>query len=280
MGFADVGQTTSWILFAAWVTAVGVVALSARLGWSRFDAVLPTGNRVSVTIGTGLAVTLSALQSTLVDTIEDTTGVGLLDGSVLRWFIVQRSDPATTVMRGVSAIGGTAAMTALAVLGAAELCRRSRRVEAGVVVVATAGAGLLVPGLKNLYDRARPPVADRLGTESNPALPSGHALGSLVVLGVLAAVVVLVSQRFAVQVAAVAGAGVATLVIGVSRLYLGMHWLTDVLAGWAIGGAWLSLCVTVLVLVTRGGRVSGSRAFSRGRRGIAPRGPRAARWPS
>jgi membrane-associated phospholipid phosphatase len=87
--------------------------------------------------------------------------------------------------------------------------------------------------------------------ETNPALPSGHALGSIVVLGVLAAVVVLATRRTLLRVAAVAVAALGVLTIGVSRLYLGVHWLTDVVTGWFLGGAWLAVCVTTLCVLSR-----------------------------
>ena len=88
-------------------------------------------------------------------------------------------------------------------------------------------------------------------TETNPALPSGHALGSIVVLGVLAAVVLLATHRTLLRVAAMAAAALGVLTIGVSRLYLGVHWLTDVVTGWFLGGAWLAVCVTTLCVLNR-----------------------------
>jgi hypothetical protein len=154
-------------------------------------------------------------------------------------------------MTAVSAAGGTAGMAVLALIGAGLLWRMGRRAEAGIVIGAAVGAELLVQGFKHLYGRARPPVIDRLTVATNFALPSGHALVSIVVLGVLAAVAVLLSHRLAVQAGAVALAIAGTVTIGVSRLYLGVHWVTDVLTGWLLGGAWLALCVTTLVLIQR-----------------------------
>jgi len=90
-------------------------------------------------------------------------------------------------------------MAVLALIGAAVLWRLRRQAEAALVVIAAVGSSLLITGFKKLYGRDRPPVAQRLTVETNAALPSGHSLGSLVVLGGLATVVVLLTRRPAVQ---------------------------------------------------------------------------------
>jgi undecaprenyl-diphosphatase len=146
----------------------------------------------------------------------------------------------------IADVGGTAGMAVLAALAALMLWARRRRREAVVVIVAAAGAGALVEELKNVYDRARPPEATRLVIETNYSLPSGHALGSIVVLGILAPVAAVTLQGIAARTAVIAAAVAAVATIGLCRLYLGAHWLTDVLDGWLVGGAWLRLCTTFL----------------------------------
>jgi undecaprenyl-diphosphatase len=248
MWFADVGLGLAWIMLAGWMLVAG---LAVTVGRAALSTVVPRSARVPLSVGTAATVVLFAVQAGLVDTVEDRAGSGWLDQSVWVWFVGHRAPAATTVMTAVSAAGGTAGMAVLALIGAGLLWRMRRRAEAGIVLGAAVGAGLLVEGFKHLYGRARPPVIDRLTVETNFALPSGHALGSIVVLGVLAAVAVLLSRRFAVQATAVALAIVGIVTIGVSRLYLGVHWVTDVLTGWLLGGAWLALCVTTLVLIQR-----------------------------
>jgi len=260
MWFADTGQGLSWALMAGWLLAVVLAVIGSRTGNSGLGRVLPPAVRLPVAIGSGVAAVLVVVQAGLVDTVADGGGAGLLDRSVLSWFVAHRGGVATTAMAAVSALGGTVGMAVLAVLAASLLWWFHRCAEAVVVVVATAGAGVLVTGFKNLYGRARPPEAYRLSVETNASLPSGHALGSIVVLGVLAAVVVILWRRTAVQVTAVATAVVGIVAVAVSRLYLGVHWVTDILTGWALGGAWLALCVTTLVLIQHRRRGTGSGA--------------------
>jgi membrane-associated phospholipid phosphatase len=228
-----------------------VAGLAATVGRTAMSTVVPRSAAVPLPVGTAATIVLFTAQAGLVDTVEDGGGSGLFDQSVWAWFISHRAPTATTVMTAVSAAGGTAVMAVLALIGAGLLWRTRRRAEAGIVIGAAVGAGLLVTGFKHLYDRARPPAIDRLTIETNYALPSGHALGSMVVLGVLTAVAVLLTRRLAVQAGAVALAIAGIVTIGASRLYLGVHWLTDVLTGWLLGAAWLALSVTMLVLIQR-----------------------------
>ncbi len=233
MWFADVGQVVACVVAGVWAVLV---------------ALRPSPVPPRLLVGTGVAVALFGVQAVLVDTVEDLTVPGVVDERVLTWFVGHRSPPVTAVMTVLSTIGGTAGMAVLALLGAVLLWWWARRAAGGGVRVAAVGACRRVPGLKNLYGRARPPVADHLAAANTFALPSGHALGSIVVVGVLTACVLVRTRQPGPLVAAL-GAGLLVVAIGVSRLYLGVHWTTDVLTGWSLGGSWLALCVTALVLV-------------------------------
>ncbi len=254
MWFADIGLGVAWLLLAGWLLVAVTLMASATSGRPGLGRLLAPHARVPVLVGTGAVTVLFATQAGLVDTIADLPSEGYLDESVWAWFVAHRTPVATGVMSAVSTAGGTAEMAVLAVIGAASLWRARRRGEAAIVLGAAVGAEVLVNGFKNLYERARPPAAEQLIVETNFALPSGHALGSMVVLGTLAAAVVLVVRRPAARIGAVVVAAAGIVTIGVSRLYLGVHWMTDVLTGWLLGASWLALCVTALVLLTHRSR--------------------------
>jgi membrane-associated phospholipid phosphatase len=239
MRFADVEQWLGGGVLVAWLLVAGL-SMAGRLPVVR-------GLRRSTLIGTGVAAGLFALQASVVDAVADPDGISAADPPVLQWMVEHRSPVATTFFRLVAAAGGTAGMTVLASIAVLILLVRRRVRHAVVVAAAGVGSSLLVTLLKDLYQRPRPPVATRLGPETNYSLPSGHALGSIVVLGAIAAVVVLLARRTWLRVATVAVVALAVVAIGSSRLYLGVHWLTDVLDGWLVGGTWLTLCVTFLV---------------------------------
>ncbi|MBC3764220.1 phosphatase PAP2 family protein [Quadrisphaera sp. RL12-1S] len=99
---------------------------------------------------------------------------------------------------------------------------------------------------KRLVDRPRPPAAEALDHPLDPSFPSGHATASAALATGLAVLAVAALRSAVARVLAVAASAAYSLVVGLSRVYLGAHWLTDVLAGWCTGAA-LGLVVAALV---------------------------------
>ena len=132
-----------------------------------------------------------------------------------------------------------AALTAIAGVG---LWMLRRRREAVYVVGAVATGALVNTTLKDLFDRTRPPAAlAAIHVPSSPSFPSGHTVSAFILFGALAVVLLAdvgVDWRGIVLATAMALLGV---LVGYSRLYLGVHWFTDVVAGWCLGTAWLAL---------------------------------------
>jgi undecaprenyl-diphosphatase len=108
------------------------------------------------------------------------------------------------------------------------------------------GSGLAIDALKNVFDRERPVYNGVFAHEDSYSFPSGHATGSAVGYGMLAYCLALRWKAWRRRWLLVAGLGLLVLVIGFTRIYLGVHFLSDVLAGYALGLAWLALCVTAI----------------------------------
>jgi undecaprenyl-diphosphatase len=177
-------------------------------------------------------------------------GPALADRAVLGEAIDLRSGPLTWVAVAVTQAGSTVAMGVLAALVALWLLRTSRTREAVYVVAVAVGAALLFNGLKRILDRPRPPVVDQLIGVTNESLPSGHATMSAAVIGALV-VLAWPGRGVAGRVAILSAAVLWVVAVGLTRIYLGVHWFSDVIAGWLVGGAWLAVCTVVLVAVRR-----------------------------
>jgi undecaprenyl-diphosphatase len=149
------------------------------------------------------------------------------------------------VAKVVTEVGSTLSMGIIAVGTVLLLWFKDRRGDAVLVAVVAAGAGLLVRVGKATVGRERPPVEFRLVTETNESFPSGHALASAAILGVVLVVLLPSIPSRAARIAVLAGVALFALSIGLSRTYLGVHWATDVIGGWVTGLAWLTLCLTV-----------------------------------
>ncbi len=156
--------------------------------------------------------------------------------------IVSTSPVTVEVLSVLTDLGGTGTAVFVHLVLAAFLWIRGQRRLTCYVAASGVGLAVIVPVAKALVDRARPvvqsPVVD---LPSNASFPSGHAMTSLVTWGVLACVLVPgVGRRARPWVFLVAA--VVVLVVGLTRLALGVHFVTDVLAGWALGLAWLAAC--------------------------------------
>jgi undecaprenyl-diphosphatase len=123
---------------------------------------------------------------------------------------------------------------------------RRRWLRLGVWVAALAGGQALNTLLKTWIARPRPSFADPLATALYFSFPSGHAMMSLITYGLLAYFLFISLRSAWLRVPITAGLIGLILLIGVSRIYLGVHYLSDVAAGFAVGGLWLGVCITAM----------------------------------
>jgi membrane protein DedA with SNARE-associated domain/membrane-associated phospholipid phosphatase len=160
--------------------------------------------------------------------------------------------PLTTFFLIVTALGSIETIVLLGVVVAAFFAWRRRWLFLGSWLAAVAGSAVLNHLLKGLFERPRPYFEHPLLIETSYSFPSGHAMESFVVYGMLAYFVILTLRSWESRVAVVFGAALLVVLIGFSRMYLGVHYLSDVLAGYAAGGVWLSALITGVETIRRG----------------------------
>ena len=171
-----------------------------------------------------------------------------LDPGITRFLVEHRTDWLNAVMRNVTWLGSNAALIPLIAALMIFLAVFRRNIWGSLLAaLALAGADLLYNVIKPIVERPRPPVAIHLVEVSSFSFPSGHATAVTACFGMAAA---LLAARRSLRVKALAGVGAAIVIVlvGFSRIYLGVHWFTDVVAGVALGGLWLCVLWTVAIL--------------------------------
>ena len=163
------------------------------------------------------------------------------DGGITDWAVGGRSEVLTTVMRAVTWLGSMAVIAPLTIVVIMVLLAARRRMLALYVFVCVFGGVLIANVLKPIVGRARPPFALRLEHAGGASFPSGHAAQATVAYLALAVLVTVLVASRRIRVAAWTTASVVILLVGASRVYLGVHWTTDVLAGGLLGALWVGL---------------------------------------
>jgi membrane protein DedA with SNARE-associated domain/membrane-associated phospholipid phosphatase len=238
----------------------------AQVAWGRrrLDARNPRGFWLTFTVAAA-ALTAWAFGG-LTQDVTAHDDMALVDPHVTAWVIAHRVGWLTTALRALTWLGSTAfVIPAAMAVGLYFLVRRRDWRPLALLAAATAGAIALYNIVKPLVGRPRPPAASWIGHYTGAAFPSGHATQSAAFYAMLALVV---GMRLSVRGRAVAwsAAALVVLIVGASRIYLGAHWLTDVLAGYALGVGWAAI-VTAVVLASRPGA---GRARPVGHQGQAP----------
>jgi undecaprenyl-diphosphatase len=209
----------------------------------------PTTRRAAVvTLALGFAVcgVFAALAAQVYDAVTEGDGVAALDQPVLDAALRLRTPALSRAVGWFTDLGGTLPMVVLVTVIAAVLARARRSAEPLVVVAVTAAGSVSLTVIgKSVVGRTRPPFVDAVPPfESSFSFPSGHSLNSLALAGVLAYLAARQLARWWWRVVVVTLAVLFALAMGLSRVYLGHHWFTDVLGAWAVALAWLTVVVT------------------------------------
>jgi membrane-associated phospholipid phosphatase len=248
------------------------VTAGEQVSWNR--AVLSVAARFNrgaafgLPFAAGLAIFLLLATAFfgILDDVRDAEGITAIDAPVLEAFRGWRTEPGTAVARLATTVGSPpgVALTGLAV-GAALAYRRRRWHPLVVIAVTWAGTAASGTIVKILIGRARPSIELAITGVSahGHAFPSGHASISMAVY-VMAALLVSAGRPLAHRALVVAVAGAAAVAVGLSRVYLGVHWPTDVLASWTMALGYVAVVSVAAAAWRTAGPLGSSAAARRG----------------
>lgn len=157
--------------------------------------------------------------------------------------------------RDFTALGSLGVLTLLVLAAIGYLGLTGKRHAALAVFVAVAGGQLLSTVLKVGFDRARPDIVPHGVFVYTASFPSGHAMMAAITYLTLGALLARVHEPVRIKMYLLAFAVLLTVLVGVSRVYLGVHWPSDVAGGWAIGAAWALLSSLAMRMLQRHGKV-------------------------
>ena len=162
-------------------------------------------------------------------------------------------------MRDLTALGSNIVLLIFTSAVAVFLAVRRQTHALALVVVSTGGGFLLAQALKMVFARPRPELVPHLALVSSSSFPSGHSMSSAVVYLTLGALLSQLVEERTLKAYFLGVACFLTFIVGLSRVYLGVHYPTDVLAGWSAGLAWALLCWMAASYLQRRGKVEPPR---------------------
>lgn len=218
-------------------------------------------------IGAVVAVFVVALGLLGFANIADEAGEGDTHGFD-NWLLLALRNPADSAdpigppwvehaISDITSLGGYAILTLLTIGVAAYLHAIGKHGWALLVAGSIAGGALVSEGLKAIFSRARPEIVTQLAEVQSASFPSGHAMLSAVAYLTLGALLARAHKAKRVKALVMGAAILLTVMVGASRVYLGVHWPTDVLAGWCVGAAWAGMCWLAAWALQREGAVEG-----------------------
>lgn len=200
---------------------------------------------IMLLIGGVVVVLLALISAEVYDNVVDDAGLANLDKPMLRSMEQLRSPGLDAFVTGFTNIGGGIGMPILASILTAWLIWSSRTWRPLILIGAAAAVSTTATTMgKKLIGRNRPDHADAVPPyEDSPSFPSGHTLNTTVVIGLVVYLACLQVKRTIARVALIAAGVIFIIAMGMSRVFLGHHWMTDVIFGWLLGLAWVAIVI-------------------------------------
>jgi undecaprenyl-diphosphatase len=197
-----------------------------------------------VTIGVLVTILGAWMFSEIAENLGPTTPEVVLDQRVANWFHTHARPELTALARALTFCGSVGFVAAVSVACAIYFVAIRGWNRLIALAVTMGGGSLLNLVLKHFFHRQRPVFENPLVTLSSFGFPSAHTMGSTLLYGLLALICVRFTKTIGARTVIVAAATLLIALIGLTRIYLGAHYLTDVLGAIAIGVAWLAFCWT------------------------------------
>jgi undecaprenyl-diphosphatase len=200
---------------------------------------------ITMAIGGLIVVVLALLGAEVYDNVVDEAGLANLDKPTLAFMEQLRSPGLDSFVTGFTNIGGGIGMPILASVLTAWLIWTSRTWRPLILIGGAAAVSTTATTLgKKLIGRNRPDHADAVPPfENSPSFPSGHTLNTTVVIALVVYLACLQVKRTAARIGMIAAGVIFIVAMGMSRVYLGHHWMTDVIIGWLLGLAWVAIVI-------------------------------------
>jgi membrane-associated phospholipid phosphatase len=201
---------------------------------------------LTAVLGVGVATALAAASAEIYEAMAERDGLSRIDAPVLAWMTARRTPWLNSAVTWFTDLGGPVWMTVITVVCtvALMLCRRSWTPLLLMAIAATGTLAMSRVG-KGIIGRVRPAHENAVPPyETSPSFPSGHTLSATVLMGLLAYLLLPAVSSRRLRLVVIAAAICWIVAMGLSRVYLGHHWVTDVAVGWTLGAAWLAFLVT------------------------------------
>jgi membrane-associated phospholipid phosphatase len=204
-----------------------------------------------LTIGALLLLAATAVFGAIAEDVVTAAPITLLDVRIAHWLHGHANPALTRFMLAVTYLHGVGGIAVLSVLLGLVLWQRHARYWLLTLAIAVAGGAVLNVAMKYTFHRARPSFDDPLLTLLTYSFPSGHTAGSTAFYGVLASYLYAQVHGWTARIGIILAALCMVLLVGASRMYLGVHYFSDVLGAMAEGAAWLALTITAVSTLRR-----------------------------